>query len=209
MTCDILTHFLILSLPPLGSYVGVDPFVEALRRYKRSCENPLSPHNPIAIETVAGHGEIESDFRPGLSYLRDLWWAWGLEPVVDHVLQDNMPIQQSLTASVDVGGNWNASVKSDPVTGNPVLAQDASGGDLEDANLLIAGAANLLTTRSDSFVAHFRVRSFRQNTEAGIWDATDPSAIVDERRFVMLIDRSNVNEPGDQPDILFLEEAPN
>ena len=69
--------------------------------------------------------------------------------------------------------------------------------------------ANLLTTRSDSFVAHFRVRSFRQNPETGIWDATDPSAIVDERRFVMLIDRSNVNEPGDQPDILFLEEAPN
>ena len=74
---------------------------------------------------------------------------------------------------------------------------------------MIAGAANLLTTRSDTFVAHFRVRSFRQNPETGIWDATDPSAIVDERRFVMLIDRSNVNEPGDQPDILFLEEAPN
>ena len=80
---------------------------------------------------------------------------------------------------------------------------------MEDANLLVAGAANLVTTRSDTFVAHFRVRSFKQNTETGIWDATDPRFIVDERRFVMLIDRSQVDEPGDQPDILFLEETPN
>ena len=184
-----------------GTNSGSPPFWPFRQKVRKSMERQLGKQNNAwdLLETDNLTLELGPAFGQYLSpYER-----------ADHVLQDNMPIQQSLTASVDVGGNWNASVKSDPVTGNPVLAQDASGGDLEDANLLIAGAANLLTTRSDSFVAHFRVRSFRQNPETGIWDATDPSAIVDERRFVMLIDRSNVNEPGDQPDILFLEEAPN
>ena len=89
------------------------------------------------------------------------------------------------------------------------ISQDSTGGDLEDANLLLAGAANILTTRSDTFVAHFRVRSFKQNPENGFWDATDPRYIVDERRLVMLIDRTNVDDPGDIADIIFLEDAPN
>ena len=124
----------------------------------------------------------------------------------DHVLE-NQPIQPSVTSPVDVAGN------SLPVViqsnGSTLLSQDSAGGDLEDANLLLAGAANILTTRSDTFVAHFRVRSFRQNPENGFWDATDPRYIVDERRIVMLIDRSNVDEPGDIADIVFLEDAPN
>jgi len=126
----------------------------------------------------------------------------------EHVLTQDMPLQTSISSPVDVSGNGSAMVFANS-QGDIELLQDPAGGDLEDANLLLAGAANLISTRSDTFVAHFRVRSFKQNSETGLWDATDPRFIVDERRFVMLIDRSNVDEPGQAPDILFLEEAPN
>ena len=73
------------------------------------------------------------------------------------------------------------------VANGATLSQDSTGGDLEDANLLLAGAANILTTRSDTFVAHFRVRSFKQNPENGFWDATDPRYIVDEEGLSCLL----------------------
>lgn len=85
---------------------------------------------------------------------------------------------------------------------------DRVGGDVEEQNLLVAGAANLVTTRSDTFTVYFRLRSVRRNPRTGLWDATDPEYILDDQRYVMLVDRSQVNRPGDMPRILFLERAP-
>ena len=42
-----------------------------------------------------------------------------------------------------------------------------------------------------------------------IWDATDPEYIVDDSRYVMLVDRSEVNRPSDKPRILYLEKLAN
>ena len=43
---------------------------------------------------------------------------------------------------------------------------------------------------------HFRVRTFKQNAEHGVRDATDADAIVDDSRYVMLVDRStSTNRP--------------
>jgi hypothetical protein len=55
------------------------------------------------------------------------------------------------------------------------------------------------------------VRSFRQNTSVSppVWDATNKEYIVDDSRYVMLIDRSTVNRPSDKPKILYLEKLPN
>ncbi|MCH8823099.1 MAG: hypothetical protein IH984_06275 [Planctomycetes bacterium] len=82
--------------------------------------------------------------------------------------------------------------------------------DVEELNLLFAGMSNLLTTRSDVFTVYFRIRSFRQNPvgpDGGpVWDATDPEFIVDDSRYVMLVDRSEVNKPTDKPKILYLEK---
>ena len=78
-------------------------------------------------------------------------------------------------------------------------------------------SSNLVTTRSDVFTVYFRVRSFRQNpagiradgTTGAVWDATDSEYIVDDSRYVMLVDRSEVNRPSDKPKILYLEKLPN
>ncbi|MHC5113614.1 MAG: hypothetical protein ACYTGP_04205, partial [Planctomycetota bacterium] len=101
---------------------------------------------------------------------------------------------------LNVCGLQNANVQFD---------EDGVSGDAEEANLLFAGASNLITTRSDVFTVYFRVRSFRQNADNGKWDATDLNHIVGDVRYVMLVDRSEVNRPGDQPKILFLDKLPN
>ncbi|MCH2148791.1 MAG: hypothetical protein MK095_05095 [Phycisphaerales bacterium] len=79
--------------------------------------------------------------------------------------------------------------------------------DAEEANLLFAGMSNMISTRSDMFTVHFRVRTFKQNAETGVWDATDADAIVDDSRYVMLVDRSNVDSPSDRSRILYLQKV--
>ena len=59
------------------------------------------------------------------------------------------------------------------------------------------------------FTVHFRIRTFKRNSVTGIWDATDLDQIVDDSRYVMLVDRSNVETPSDKPKILYFEKLPN
>ena len=79
--------------------------------------------------------------------------------------------------------------------------------DIEESHLLFSGASNLVTTRSDVFTVYFTIRSFTQSPN-GVWDATNQEQIIDERRYVMLVDRSNVDQPGDRPRIVYLERLP-
>ena len=83
-----------------------------------------------------------------------------------------------------------------------VYRPDMVGGDAEEANLLFSGMANLLTTRSDVFTVYFTIRSFKQDPISGYWDATDKAMVIDESRYVMVLDRSSVNGPTDQPRVL-------
>jgi hypothetical protein len=91
---------------------------------------------------------------------------------------------------------------------NNIPTPDNVAGDSEEANLLFAGMSNMITTRSDVFTVYFKIRSFTQNPVTGRWDATDPEYIVDESRYVMLVDRSEVNVPSDKPKIVYLEKLP-
>ena len=75
--------------------------------------------------------------------------------------------------------------------------------------LVFKGMSNLVTTRSDVFTVYLRVRQVRQNPTTGIWDATNPDLIVDESRYVMCVDRSEVNAPTDQPRIVYFQKCPN
>jgi hypothetical protein len=90
--------------------------------------------------------------------------------------------------------------------GNP--QHDWVAGDVEEMNLLFAGLSNMVTTRSDAFTVYFRVRSFRQNPVTRVWNALDQEQIVDDSRYVMLVDRSAVSAPTDRPRILYLEKMP-
>jgi hypothetical protein len=107
---------------------------------------------------------------------------------------------QSTRISTDVNPMF------DPVSNN--LVDDNVAGDAEEARMLFAGISNMITTRNDMFTVYMKVRSFRQNPVTGAWDATDPQQIVDDSRYVMLIDRGGVNFPADKPRILYTEKLP-
>lgn len=84
---------------------------------------------------------------------------------------------------------------------------DTSFGDSEETNMLLSGIANLVTTRSDVFTVYIRIRSFTQNPATGIWDASDRQNVIEDTRYVMLVDRSNVDRPGEQPRVLYIERV--
>ena len=86
---------------------------------------------------------------------------------------------------------------------------DRVSGDSEELNLLQSGISNLITTTSDMFTVHMRIRTFKRNPITGVWDATDLDHIIDDSRYVMLVDRSEVNTPADKPTILYFEKLPN
>jgi hypothetical protein len=93
--------------------------------------------------------------------------------------------------------------------GENVLTGDGVSGDSEELNLLQSGISNLITTNSDVFTVHMRIRTFKRNPITGVWDATNLDYIIDDSRYVMLVDRSNVESPSDKPRILYFEKLPN
>ena len=69
-------------------------------------------------------------------------------------------------------------------------------------NLLFSGIANMITTRSDVFTVYMTIRTFEQDPVSGIWDASKASNIIDESRYLVVVDRSEVEAPTDKPKIL-------
>ena len=108
-----------------------------------------------------------------------------------------------------VGAPISTDVNFKDYYGESQLVGDGTSGDAEELNLLQAGISNLITTTSDMFTVHLRIRTFKRNPITGIWNATDPDYIIDDSRYVMLVDRSNVNSPADKPRILYFEKLPN
>ena len=95
-----------------------------------------------------------------------------------------------------------------PDTVVPIKAHDEPLGDVEDMNLVFKGISNLVTTRSDVFTVYLRVRQVKQNSVTGAWDGTSSENIIDDSRYVMCVDRSEVNSPSDQPKIIYFQKCP-
>jgi hypothetical protein len=87
------------------------------------------------------------------------------------------------------------------------LSPDSSYGDSEEQNLLFKGISNLITTRSDVFTVYFRIRTVKQDPTTGGWNGTDPDSVLEDARYVMCVDRSNVNRPTDQPRIVYFSRV--
>jgi hypothetical protein len=41
-----------------------------------------------------------------------------------------------------------------------------------------------------------------------VWNGTDPEMILDDSRYVMTVDRSSVDRPGEEPRILSFVKVP-
>lgn len=126
-----------------------------------------------------------------------------LEPFSENVGSGTDWIGTGVGAPLSIDVNPREYYVEDPMIG------DGVSGDSEEMNMLQAGISNLITTRSDMFTVHMRIRTFKKNPINGKWDATDLKYIVDDSRYVLLVDRSNVNTPADKPKILYFEKLPN
>jgi hypothetical protein len=104
-------------------------------------------------------------------------------------------------------GGYEHAGTDDPRYRELHLTGDRVAGDAEEQSLLFSGISNMITTRSDVFTVHLRVRTFKRNPDSGVWDATDRKRIVDDARYVMVVDRSEVEHPGDRPRILMLQRV--
>jgi hypothetical protein len=87
------------------------------------------------------------------------------------------------------------------------FASYAGYGDSEEQNLLFKGISNLITTRSDVFTVYFRIRTVKQDPTTGGWNGVDPDSVLEDARYVMCVDRSNVNRPTDQPRIVYFSRV--
>lgn len=77
-----------------------------------------------------------------------------------------------------------------------------------DEQLTIANAVlNSITTRSDVFCVWFVVHGYLPSDCEGL-GADDPLVPSIARRYVMVVDRSNVTSPTDKPRILLFQEVP-
>jgi hypothetical protein len=63
--------------------------------------------------------------------------------------------------------------------------------------------------RSDVFTVWVRIRTIRQDPLTGRWPGMDPEYIVDDSRYMMTVDRSSVDRPGESPRILSFVKVPN
>ncbi|MBG85175.1 MAG: hypothetical protein CMJ40_11600 [Phycisphaerae bacterium] len=201
-----------LSSPNLAGWYNTDPALLGA---------DMRAYNPLGLAGANGRGAPRYHWmtRDGnqTAYDDDAVGPWGGE--APKVLSIGAPLSTDVNGEMfpnrfEGGSNgpwypaplptWSLFSQQENYRGGDMVA-----GDAEEANLLFSGISNLITTRSDVFTVHFRIRTFSQNPETGVWDATDPDAILDDSRYVMLVDRSRVDTSDDSPRILYVQKVSN
>lgn len=79
--------------------------------------------------------------------------------------------------------------------------------DLAEKYVIANAALGPVSVRSDVFCAWFIVRGYTQ-ADVNVPSAYDPAVPSVQKRYVMVLDRSNVKELGDKPRIVFVQEVP-
>ena len=149
--------------------------------------------------------------NPNMWYSSDTWklstkYRWGVRDGDSEDL-DLDPLDARLSTDRQ-GVRQFDFVTGSAIKDRQVLTYDSSYGDSEELNLLFKGISNLVTTRSDVFTVYFKVRTVKQNPTDGKWNGTDRESVLDDARYVMCVDRSNVNRPSDEPRIVYFSRVP-
>lgn len=187
-----------------------DPVVSPREAYQRSWSMQFAARDPFLMTGDDGQptlgwsvGEDQSAIG-GPSVLRP---PGALSNLDAKLSADRLPLVLQTDFKPDSAPISSVAYHFPSIAENTVLEADQSFGDVEEQNMLLSGIANLVTTRSDMFTLYVRVRSFTQNPTTGVWDASDGEQVIDDVRYVMLLDRSGVNRPGDQPRILYVHRV--
>lgn len=179
-------------------YAGLDPF---RTRYSDETSG-AAYHAPVSAGPTAAPGlkPYRTDGIPrAVAAAGDLNYHSlnGRTATDPHILQ------------ISSDDRWTSPTSLPNVVEPALFRHDLTSGDALEQNSLLKGISNIVTTRSDVFTVHLRVRTIRRNPATGRWDATDRDLIVDESRYVMGVDRSKVDRPGEKPEILYFSKVPN
>ena len=134
-----------------------------------------------------------------LALVRDLSYT-GADPNylyphdIDRLGFDGNPVDQPGIDSVSYG------------TGTPP-ADDGIDDDYDERLALANAVMASSSVRSDVFAVWFIVHGYQESDVKNLRD-TDPLVPSVARRFVMVVDRSNVTEPGQKPRIVLFKEVP-
>lgn len=79
--------------------------------------------------------------------------------------------------------------------------------DYQERLLVAAGVRNSITVRSDVFAVWFVIHGYQRSDTEGL-GADDPLVPSIAKRFLMVVDRSNVTHAGEKPRILLFTELP-
>ena len=121
-------------------------------------------------------------------------------------LHPQLSIQQLANDQLNLDGVSDSIVAMDPQLFNG----DTNGVTIDDyaENLAIAdGILNMISVRSDYYAVWFVVHAYQEADVANL-KPEDPLVPSIAKRFVMVVDRTNVKHPGDTPKIVFLREVP-
>ena len=198
-----------------GSLLGNAPFGPDWRSKSASIRS--FGDNPYGLSTLnsnysKGYGYPNASFNQSESaeYARERYFlGWRDDRASEENISTSGPSERTLSqldARVSTDRNTErrnlAAYRNIPDAPNTIFAPDMVGGDAEEMNMIFSGMANLLTTRSDVFTIYMKIRSFKQDPVTGVWDATRKENVIDESRYMVVIDRSTVGWPTEQPRVL-------
>lgn len=100
-----------------------------------------------------------------------------------------------------------AALGFDPVVPSVATPVDRMVDEFDERLVLANAISNCVTVRSDVYAVWFVLHGYSQSDCSGL-STDDPLLPSVSRRFLMILDRSNVVAPGDKPAILLFREVP-
>jgi hypothetical protein len=107
--------------------------------------------------------------------------------------------------------NSNNAIASPPTGTGPVIPLQSAGSSqiersYQDKLAIVNAVTGSVSVRSDIFTVYFVVQAYSPESV----DIPDDQPLVPTmaKRFVMVVDRSNVKSPGEKPKVLMLKEVP-
>jgi hypothetical protein len=171
-------------------------------------ENDVTGVNPPrSRSTVTGIDGLRG--APGFASLGEMM-AVTIEPTATWANADayrnlTMTNLASDGRNLGVDGTGENTVSIDPKFSNRQSGVVID--DYAERLALLAGVANMTTVRSDYYAAWFVLQGY-QNSDVAALRPEDPLVPSFKKRYLMVIDRSNVVEPGDAPRIVLFREVP-
>jgi hypothetical protein len=186
---------------------GLDPF----RTNWTFASNGAGVYAPVSGPATPGTGGtlpfrtdgVPLNLAPGVAQAFPLSGRTSLDKHLLTIARDDPATGTAATPIVETDDPATPDVLEDAI-----YRYDQTAGDAIEQNSLLKGISNIVTTRSDVFTVWVRVRTIRQDPLTGQWNGMDPENIIDDSRYMMTIDRSSVDRPGERARILSFVKVP-